>query len=79
MVTKGERWGGGINWEFGINIYTLLYRKLINSKDLLYITRNSAQSVITRMRKNLKMNRHTYMYDRFILCMPETNNIVSQL
>ena len=26
MVTKGER-GGGINWEFGINIYTLLYIK----------------------------------------------------
>ena len=27
MVTKGERKGGGINWEFGINIYTLLYIK----------------------------------------------------
>ena len=25
-VTKGEG-GGGINWEFGINIYTLLYIK----------------------------------------------------
>ena len=24
MVTKGES-GGGINWEFGINCYTLLY------------------------------------------------------
>ena len=24
MVTKGERWGG-INQEFGINIYTLLF------------------------------------------------------
>ena len=24
MVTKGERWGG-INWEIGIGIYTLLY------------------------------------------------------
>ena len=23
MVTKGEK-GGGINWEFGINRYTLL-------------------------------------------------------
>ena len=28
MVTKGESWGwGGINLEFGINIYTLLYIK----------------------------------------------------
>ena len=28
IVTKGERCGGGINWEFGIDIYTLLYLKL---------------------------------------------------
>ena len=27
MVTKGKRWGAGINQEFGINIYTLLYIK----------------------------------------------------
>ena len=54
MVTKGERLGGGINWEFGIHIYTLLYRKVMNSKDLLYITRNSAQSVITQMRKEFE-------------------------
>ena len=27
MVTKGERWGGGINWEFGTDMYTLLYLK----------------------------------------------------
>ena len=26
MVTKGEK-GGGINWEIGIDIYTLLYIK----------------------------------------------------
>ena len=26
MVTKGER-GGGINWEIGIDTYTLLYIK----------------------------------------------------
>ena len=26
MVTKGER-GGGINWEIGIDTYTLLYTK----------------------------------------------------
>ena len=27
MVTRGERGGGGINWEFGIDMYTLLYLK----------------------------------------------------
>ena len=38
MVTKGEgrRLGEGINWEFGINRYTLLYIKEINNNDLLY-------------------------------------------
>ena len=24
MDTKGERWGGGMHWEIGIDIYTLL-------------------------------------------------------
>ena len=26
MVTKGEMWGGGINYEFEMNRYTLLYK-----------------------------------------------------
>ena len=29
MITKGERWGGGINWDFGIDIYTLLLLLLL--------------------------------------------------
>ena len=33
-VTKGER-RGGINWEIGIDIYTLLYIKEITNKNLL--------------------------------------------
>ena len=42
----------GINWEFGINIYTLLYIKQIINKDLLYVTGNSTQnSVIAYMGK----------------------------
>ena len=36
-------WGGGIDWEFGTDMYTLLYLKYITNKDLLYSTRNSAQ------------------------------------
>ena len=53
MDTKGgNRWVGGgggvINWEFGINIHTLLYIKEINNKDILYSARNTAEySVIT--------------------------------
>ena len=35
--------GRGINWEAGISIYTLLYIKLMISKDLLYSTGNSTQ------------------------------------
>ena len=34
MVIRGKR-GRGINWEFGIDIYTLLYMKKIINKNLL--------------------------------------------
>ena len=34
---QGGQREGGINWKFGINIYTLLYLKQIINKDLLYI------------------------------------------
>ena len=54
MVTKGED-GGGIIWEIGIDIYTLLYIKQIINKDLPYSLRNSAQySVMTYMGKESK-------------------------
>ena len=32
MVFKGERCQGGINWEFGIDIHTLLYLKQITTR-----------------------------------------------
>ena len=36
LLPKGnEGVGGGINLEFGINVYTLLYIKYTNNKDLL--------------------------------------------
>ena len=37
MVTKGGR-GGGISWEIGTDIYTVLYTKQIIHKNLLYST-----------------------------------------
>ena len=43
---------GEINWEIGIDIYTLLEIKQITNKDLLYSTGNSTQySVMAYMGK----------------------------
>ena len=42
MVTKGNKEEGGINQEFGINKYKLLYINYMN-KDLLYSTGNYIQ------------------------------------
>ena len=57
MVTRGEMAGGWrwINWEIGIDIFTLLYIKQITNKDLLYSTGSSTQySVMTYMGKESK-------------------------
>ena len=43
MVASGEGWRAGIVREFGINMYTLLYFKLITNKNLLQSTQNSTQ------------------------------------
>ena len=43
MAMKGETLGGGINQEFGINIYTLLYIKQVTNKDLPYSIENSTR------------------------------------
>ena len=47
--------GGGINWEVGIDLYTLLYIKQTTNKDLPCSTENSTQySVMTYMGKESK-------------------------
>jgi len=46
MVTKGEKAGRAINWDVGIDIHIVLYKK-IDNKDLLYSTRNSTNSTNT--------------------------------
>ena len=43
MFTKEEGWEGNIDWEFGIDMYTLLYLKQITNKDLLCSTGNISQ------------------------------------
>ena len=64
--TPREEGGVGMNWEIGIDIYTLLilYIKQITNKDLLYSTGNSTQyPVMTYMEKNLKESGYMYMYN----------------
>ena len=60
---QGTRWGG-INWEIGTDIYTLLYIKQINNKNLLYSTGNSTQySVMAYMGKESNKKKESgYMY-----------------
>ena len=54
MDTRGEG-EGGMNWEIGIDIYTLLCIKQITNENLLYSTGNSTQySVVTYMGKESK-------------------------
>ena len=62
MITKGAKGGGGINWEIGIDIQTLLYIKQITNKNLIYSTENSIQySVMTYMGKESKIE-WIYLY-----------------
>ena len=64
----------GINWDIGVDIYTLLYTKQTTNKDLLYITGNSTQySVMTYMGKeskwiHIKEAEHQRI-DAFELCV----------
>ena len=54
--------GGGINWEIGIDVYTLLYIKQLTNKDLPYSTGNSTQySIMTYMGKESK-KEWVYVY-----------------
>ena len=58
MVTKGEV--GKNTFGFGINIYTLLYIKQTDNKDLLHSTGKYTQYfVITYRGMNLKIFRYT--------------------
>ena len=41
VVYQVEKRRGGINWEIGIDIYTLLYIKQITNKDPPYSTEKS--------------------------------------
>ena len=55
--------GGGIVWEFGMDMYTLPHLKWIINKDLLSNTGNSAQRYVAAwMGGSLGENGYMYMY-----------------
>ena len=63
MVTKGESdREGGLNWEIGIDIYTLLYIKQITDKDLRYSTGNSTQYSVVTYRGKGSEKEQMYVY-----------------
>ena len=49
----GYKEWGGINWEIGIDIYTLLYIKQVTNKNPLYSTGNSTQYSIVLYGKRI--------------------------
>ena len=53
MVTKGEGLGGGMDSEFGISRFKLLYREWINNKVLLYSAGNYIQYPVITMGKSM--------------------------
>ena len=59
---RGKGWGG-INQEFGINIYALLYIKQVTKKDLLYSTENYTQYLVLTYngQKSKKEYIHTHI------------------
>ena len=76
MVTKREVWAG-INQEFGISRYKLLYMNYINNKVLLYSTGNYIQCPIIYC--NEKESGKEYvcvcicLYPESLCCTPETD------
>ena len=51
MDTKGGR-GGGMNWEIGIDIYTLIGIKWITNKNLLYKKINKIKLKVKKKKIN---------------------------
>ena len=66
--------GRGINWETGIDIYTLLYIKQITNKDLLYST---GTSIFYNDLHGEKSRKSGYMYNWFTLLLLFSRSVVS--
>ena len=81
IQTEGQQdnWGD-VNQEFRTNAYTVLYKKQINNKNLLYSTGKYLQYlIIIYNEKNLKMNMYIFTCMCTAeppCCIPETNTIL---
>ena len=63
-ISKSNFSWGGIKWEVGINIHTVLYIKQISNKDLLYSRGKSTQyCVTTYMPKGYEKRMDMRMYN----------------
>ena len=61
--------GGGINQEFGINRYTLLYIKQITNKDLPYNTGNYIQYLVINYNEKDSEKEYIYYINESLLYM----------
>ena len=56
MDTKGGEWwrgcGGGMNWEIGIDMYTLMCTKWLTNKNLLYKQINKIKFKNSKKKEN---------------------------
>ena len=58
MVTGVREEGWGVNWETGINLYTLLYIKLIRT----YIQHRELYSILSNDLYGKRFQKKGYMY-----------------
>ena len=64
-----------MNWEIGIDIYTLMYIYNITKKDLLYSTGNSGQYHVTS-EMGKEFEKECMRKTQSLGCIPETNTIL---
>ena len=62
MVAKGERVGGGMEWEVGVIRCKLLYIEWVNNKVLLYNTGNYIQYPMINC-NGKEYKKRIYMYN----------------
>ena len=62
--SRGEGWGEGIYWEFGIDMYIVLYLKYITNKGLLYSTGELCSILCNNL--NVKRIWNRYIYNNWI-------------
>ena len=80
MVAKGEGFGGGKDWEFGISRSTLVHIGWINNKVLLDSTGNYVQyPVINHNGNEYKKRKHIYLCITESLCQTAAMNTTLSL